>query len=95
MKALRFCIFILTFASCSVGDISSERNYQSIESSDTSVLHDLTPIDSAQQIKISKGNQKLRYYLQRKKQQTKRRQISYLRKLQPKNTKYYEKLTQH
>lgn len=58
MKALRFCIFILTFASCSVGDISSERNYQSIDSSDTSVLHDLTPIDSAQQIKISKGNQK-------------------------------------
>ena len=58
MKALRFCIFILTVASCSVGEVSSERNYQSIESSDTSVRHDLSPIDSAQQIKISKGNQK-------------------------------------
>lgn len=58
MKALRFCIFILTVVSCSVGEVSSERNYQSIESSDTSVRHNLTPIDSAQQIKISKGNQK-------------------------------------
>jgi hypothetical protein len=30
----------------------------SIEPSDTSVRQNLTPMDSAQQIKISKGNQK-------------------------------------
>jgi hypothetical protein len=58
MKALRFCIFILTLGSCSVGEVSSERNYISTEPSDTSVRQNLTPMDSAQQIKISKGNQK-------------------------------------
>lgn len=58
MKELRFCVFILTIASCSVGEVSPERNYQSIEPSDSSFQQNLTPIDSAQQIKISKGNQK-------------------------------------
>jgi hypothetical protein len=57
MKELRFCVFILTFASCSVGDISSESNNQSIESPGAPVPHNLSPIDSAQQIKINKGNQ--------------------------------------